>query len=271
MSEKEVIEKTTLPVTIDIIYSGLCKLGVVKGDIILMHVSMKNLGWVCGGAQALLMGVMKAVGDKGTIIMASHSGDWSDPVNWQHPPVPEEWIPIIRENMPAFNKDMTPTRGIGKVAELFRKLPLVKRSDHPLLSFSAWGAKADEITGSHPLVPQLGMSSPLGTLYKMNAKVLFIGTGYDTCTSFHLAETMLDDMPVTKSGTAMMIDGKRQWVEFEDFEYNSDEFDKIGVDFESGYQVNKIKIGNADCKLFNMHEAVDFAKTWLNKKTTNNL
>lgn len=265
MSEKEIIEKTKSPIIIDNIYSGLRKLGVSDGDIILMHASMKSLGWVCGGAQSLLMGVMKAVGKKGTIVMTAHSGDWSDPINWQHPPVPEEWVSIIRENMPAYDKDMTPTRGIGKVAELFRTLPDVKRSLHPLVSFSAWGKLAEEITSTHLLIPQMGMTSPLGALYKLDAKVLFLGTGYDTCTSFHLAETMLDDMPKEKSGTAMIVDGKRQWVEFEDYKYSSDDFDKLGADFESSHNISKIKIGNAWCRLFNMKEAVDFARIWLNK------
>lgn len=267
MSEKEVIEKTNIPVTVDMIFTGLRKLGVIEGDIILLHVSLKNLGWVCGGSQALILGVMKAVGDSGTIVMPSHSGDWSDPVNWKHPPVPDEWVSIIRENMPAFNKDMTPTRGIGKVAELFRNLPDVKRSDHPLLSFSAWGVEADKITRSHPLVPQLGMSSPLGKLYRLNAKVLFIGTGYDTCTSFHLAETMLDDMPMEKSGTSMIVNGKRKWVEFEDFDYNSESFEKIGIDFEKNYEVIKGKIGKADCTIFDIKTGVDFASEWMLNKS----
>ncbi|MDX1358509.1 MAG: AAC(3) family N-acetyltransferase [Clostridia bacterium] len=263
MSEKDIIANTERPITINDIHSSLKKLGIKLGDIVLMHCSMSTLGWICGGAQALLLAVMKAVGTEGTLVMPAHSGDWSDPINWQHPPVPKEWVPIIRDNMPAYNKDMTPARGIGKVAELFRTLPDVERSDHPLLSFSAWGSQKHKITCSHPLVPQLGMESPLGALYKLNAKILFLGTDYETCTAFHLAETMLEETQRTKSGTSMMVNGNREWVEFEDFEYNSDDFVNLGTDFENSNMVTIGKIGNAECRLFNMRDAVDFAQNWL--------
>jgi aminoglycoside 3-N-acetyltransferase len=263
MSERDIISKTEEPVTIDSISIGLKNLGIVKGSILLVHSSVSSLGWVCGGAQSIILALMNAVSNEGTIVMPAHSGDWSDPVNWQHPPVPKEWVPVIRDNMPAYDKNMTPTRGIGKVAELFRTLPDVERSEHPLLSFSAWGRQKHKITFSHPLVPQLGMESPLGALYKLNAKILFLGTDYETCTAFHLAETMLEETQRTKSGTSMMVNGNREWVEFEDFEYNSDDFIDLGTDFENSNQVTIGKIGNAECRLFNMCDAVDFAQTWL--------
>lgn len=265
MSEKEVIAKTERPVTVSDICMGLEKLGLTKGDTIIVHSSLSAFGWICGGAQALIMALMESVGKDGTIVMPSHSGDWSDPVNWQHPPVPKEWVPIIKENMPSYDKEMTPTRGIGKTAELFRNLSSVRRSDNPLLSFSAWGRFSDEITRDHPLVPQMGMDSPLGSLYKSDAKVLLLGVGYDSCTSFHLAETMIDGTPKVKSGTSMAVNGKRRWVEFEDFEYESGDFDKLGEEFEISCPVNIKKIGNADCRLFCMKSAVDFAVNWLPK------
>ena len=263
MSEKDVINTTKTPVTIDMIYNGLLVLGLKQGDLVLVHSSLSNIGWVCGGAQAVLLALMESVGEEGTIAMPSHSGDWSDPINWQHPPVPKEWVPIIRENMPAFDKDMTPTRGIGKVAELFRTLPDVMRSDHPLLSFSAWGKMAEDITSSHPLVPQMGITSPLGALYRNNAKILLLGVGFDTCTSFHLAETLIENIPRESSGTSIKVEGKRQWVKFEDDNYESGDFDKLGKDFEQSHKLNKYKIGNADCRLFSMREAVNFAKAWI--------
>lgn len=263
MSEKSVIEKTKLPVTIDSLYKGLRELGINTGDVVLMHSSLSSLGWVCGGAQTVIMAGLRSLEFSGTLVMPSHSGDWSDPINWKNPPVPEEWVPIIRENMPAFNKDLTPTRGIGRVAELFRTYPGVYRSNHPLLSFSAIGVEAENITKNHPLTPQLGKRSPLGKLYELNAKVLLLGVGYESCTSFHLAESMIKKTPRMSSGTAINKDGKRQWITFKDFDYNSDDFEKLGIDFEKTNPVSTAQIGNAQCRLFNMKTAVDFAKPWL--------
>lgn len=270
MSEKNVIEQSKLPVTLDLIYKGLVNLGVKRGDVLLTHTSLSSFGWICGGPQSLIMALFKAVGENGTLVMPAHSGDWSDPINWQNPPVPNEWVPIIRENMPAFDQHMTPTRQLGRVAELFRTLPGTIRSNHPLLSFSAKGRMAFEITDNHPLVPQMGIDSPLGSLYGLGAKVLLLGVGYDSCTSFHLAETFMDNMPKIKSGTAIQKNGERRWVSFEDINYDSNDFEKLGADFENTNPVSIEKIGNAECRLFDMKAAVDFAKTWFSKNRLKN-
>jgi hypothetical protein len=53
--------------------------------------------------------------------------------------VPPDWIPVIRETMPAYDATLTPTRGMGIIAETFRKWPGTIRSCHPNLSLVAWG------------------------------------------------------------------------------------------------------------------------------------
>ena len=264
MSEKLIIENTKKPNTVDSLYNELIDLGIDEGNTLLVHSSLSNIGWVCGGPQALIMALLRAIGDSGTLIMPAHSGDWSNPEKWSNPPVPKDWVPVIQKNMPAFDNALTPTRGIGRTAELFRTLKNTLRSDHPLVSFTANGKYAEEITENHPLNSQFGMNSPLGAMYKLKSKVLLLGVGYDVCTSFHLAEAITEKMPKEKCGTSILIDGVRQWVWFEDYGYDSDDFDKIGNKFEEVGKIHKGKIGNADCTLFNMKDGVDFATTWLN-------
>lgn len=265
MGEKEVISLTDKPNTVSSLVKALRKLGVRKGDMLIVHSSLSMLGWVCGGPQAVILALQQAVGEKGTIVMPAHSGDWSDPEEWAHPPVPKEWIPVIRENMPAYDPKMTPTRGVGILPECFRSFPGVTRSVHPQVSFAAWGKEAQKVTEGHPLTPQMGMDSPLGKLYHGGAKVLFLGTGFDTCTGFHLAETLIEDMAVKKAGTAVMEDGARVWKEFWDFSYDSGDFGELGQDFEKAYPVKRGKVGHAQCRLFGLKEGVDFAKGWLEK------
>jgi aminoglycoside 3-N-acetyltransferase len=263
MGEKEIISLTDKPNTVSSMEKALRKLGVRKGDILLVHSSLSMLGWVCGGPQAVILALQQAVGEKGTLVMPAHSGDWSDPAEWAHPPVPKDWIPVIRENMPAYDPKMTPTRGVGILPECFRSFPGVIRSGHPQVSFAAWGRAAEKVTAGHPLTPQMGMASPLGKLYHGGAKVLFIGTEFDTCTGFHLAEALIPDMVMKKMGTAILEDGVRTWKEFTDFDYDSGDFGLLGEDFEKTHPVKKGKVGNAHCRLFALKEGVDFAKGWL--------
>ncbi len=109
------------------------------------------------------------------------------------------------------------------------------------------------------------MESPIGKMYNLKAKVLLLGVGYDSCTSFHLAETLIDKMPKERVGAAILENGKRCWKWFDDYDYDTEDFELIGKAFEEKYNVQKGKVGNAECRLFNMKDGVDFAKEWLIK------
>ena len=148
MSEKEIINKTTNgPITVDSLAADLTRLGVAEGMTLLVHSSLSALGWVCGGAVAVLMALEQALGAAGTLVMPTHSGDLSDPAAWENPPVPQAWWATIRRTMPPFDPHLTPTRGMGIISETFRKQRGVHRSSHPHFSFTAWGKQAAAITG----------------------------------------------------------------------------------------------------------------------------
>jgi aminoglycoside 3-N-acetyltransferase len=263
MSEIRIIELTRYPNTVNSIYNDLKKLGIYEGDIVLVHSSLSSIGWVCGGTQAVIMALLKSIGSGGTLVMPTQSASISDPEEWENPPVPHDWIYDIYENMPAFDPMVTPTEGMGKIPELFRTIPNTIRSNHPQVSFSANGKLAKQITENHELTPGFGMNSPLGKMYELNAKVLLLGVGYSSCTSFHLAESLNPQMAKKRMGTSIMDDGVRVWKWFEDFNYDCDDFDIIGREFEKEYDISTGMVGNAKCKLFDMRSGVDFAKDWL--------
>ncbi|RCW51349.1 MULTISPECIES: aminoglycoside N(3)-acetyltransferase [Halanaerobium] len=266
MKEKEIIEKTDRPITKNSLVKDLKKLNL-EGEIVIVHSALSKLGWVCGGAVALIEALQEAVTDAGTLIMPAHSGDYSEPKYWGNPPVPEEWYQIIRNEMPAYRPEITPTRGLGLTPEIFRKFPDVLRSDHPCLSFSAWGKEAENITADHKLDYALGDNSPLARIYEREGKILLIGVGHDSNTSLHLAEYRAEhDLKIKIFGSSILKDGENVWTTYQDIEFNDDLFTVIGKEYESKYKYSRAKVGLAEAKLFNQKEMVDFAVNWLEKR-----
>jgi len=269
MSEKDVIKKTKKgPITVESIKADLSKLGLKPGMVLVVHSALSPIGWVNGGSVAVIQALEEMLGQEGTLVMPTHSSDFSDPADWNNPPVPEDWKETIRQTMPAFQIDLTPTRGMGQIPETFRKQKGVLRSNHPHVSFSALGKQAEIIIRDHQLDFGLGDRSPLARLYDLEAWILLLGVKYDINTSLHLAEFRAD-YPGKKEitqGAPLLINGKRQWVELREFDEHSEEFKKIGKAYRKSGGTQLVgKIGNARSTLIPQKELVDFAVTWMER------
>ncbi len=82
---KQVIEGTKYPRTKQSIVADLRKMGVERGMTILVHSSLSRIGWVNGGATAVIQALMEVVTEEGTIVMPSQSVELSDPARWEIP------------------------------------------------------------------------------------------------------------------------------------------------------------------------------------------
>lgn len=264
MTINTLIEQTPEPRTIQSIAEDLHRLGVSDGMTVIAHTSLSSLGWVCGGAAAVVQALLNASGESGTLVMPANSSDYSDPALWKRPPVPNDWCQIIRDNMPPFDPSTTPTSNMGRIAECFRAWPGTCRSNHPATSFCAKGPNADILLRNHRLDDSLGVDSPLGTLYKLEASILLVGVGHESNTSLHLAESLSGIRPCKKEGAAMMLDGKREWVWYSDVDHNTSEFPEIGKRFEQTFPecIRRGMVGSADSRLFPLKQLVDFAVDW---------
>ena len=51
----------------------LREVGLEKSDAVMVHTSLKRMGYVCGGAQTVIEALMEVVGENGTIMMPTQS------------------------------------------------------------------------------------------------------------------------------------------------------------------------------------------------------
>ncbi|SIQ78711.1 aminoglycoside 3-N-acetyltransferase [Haladaptatus litoreus] len=267
MSEQDIIEQSDEPITGERIADDLRTLGISAGDTLLVHSSLSALGWVSGGAPAVVDALRSVVTTDGTLVMPTHTG-LSDPDGWQNPPVPDDWEETIRATMSPYRPEVTPTRGMGAIPETFRSYPDVVRSKHPQVSFSAWGTDAESIVADHEYDFGLGENSPLADVYDRDGTVLLLGAGYDSNTSIHLAEHRGEFQKETESGGAPVLeDGEREWIRLTELALSDDDFEQVGEVFETERPeaVARGSVGNADTVAMRQRELVDFASDWFSE------
>ncbi|MFY1675193.1 aminoglycoside N(3)-acetyltransferase [Plantactinospora sp. WMMB334] len=244
----------------------LRELGVRAGSTILVHASLRALGWVCGGAPTVVRALLDVLGAEGTLVVPAFTWDNRDPSHWSHVRVPESWWPAIRAELPAFDPAVTPCRELGMIAETVRTWPGAARSDHPQTSFAAVGARARELTARHPITSELGPESPLGAIELAGGDTLLVGVGYEQCTAFHLAEYRLPGLGHrTNRCVVTTPEGRRRWTSYRAALLDDRDFAELGRDFES-ISANAVRIGNVGAGkavLFSVSSAVTYAMTWL--------
>ncbi|HET7017564.1 MAG TPA: AAC(3) family N-acetyltransferase [Streptosporangiaceae bacterium] len=241
-------------------------IGVNAGQVLLVHCSMRRIGWIDGGADTVVNAVRDVLGDDGTVVVPTETADNSDTSRThQHRTTgltgPE--VDQYRGQMLPFDPAVTPSTGMGRVAEVVRTTTGALRSVHPQSSFAALGPKAAQVVANHRFDCHLGESSPLARLYDLDAKILLLGVGYDVCTAFHLAEYRYrPDPPLRTYRCVVAINGAPRWAEYEDVVLEDKDFASIGAELETFGTYARGAVGNADSRLISLVQAVDLATAW---------
>lgn len=272
MTEADAVARAgETPVTVRTLVADLRALGVAEDLTLLVHSSLRALGWVAGGAEAVVEALLAVLGPGGTLAVPSFSTHRTDPKRWQNPPVPESWWPVIRAETPAYDPRTASTRQMGAIAECVVRWPGARRSAHPHLSVTALGPLAERVVEPHPLPFGIGDTSPFAHLYDLGAYVLLLGVGHANNSSLHLAEhrARWPGRTTYEEGAAMLVDGERRWVTFEDLMTDDADFPDVGAAYEAaGGPVSVGPAGHGTARLMPQRELVDFAVGEIERRRT---
>ena len=253
--------------TRDGLVNDLHALGLTTGQIVLVHASLRRIGWVQGGAATVVSAIRDVLGPAGTLVVPTETAGNSDSSREHLARIkrmtPDEVI-SYRACMPPFDPETTASIGMGRIAEHVRTTPGALRSAHPQSSFAALGPMAAGLMTRHEPGCHLGESSPLARLYDASAQILLLGVGFEACTAFHLAEYRYIANPPRRTYRCVVLrNGRPQWRQYTDVVLDDSDFGALGLDFDALGPVTRGQIGHADCRLMPLISAVDFAGSWL--------
>ena len=147
-------------ITKESLQEALRQVGVGKNMILEAHVSLSSLGYVTGGARTVVDAIMDLITEGGTLLMPTQTTGNTDPSEWTNPPVLPAFWQEIRSSMPAYDPENSDLSDMGAAAENFRHRRGVICSNHPSVSFSAWGRYAKLLCNRHSVHFPLAEESP---------------------------------------------------------------------------------------------------------------
>lgn len=161
---------------------ALAAAGVKKGDVLLVHSSQSRAGYFAGGPEALINGVLDAVGPEGTALFPT----FTRPYIYLGSSLNRGW------NYRPYDPNDPSQIWTGAVPRtLLEKYPGAKRSRHVTHSWAGLGPQAEFCVRDHgPDDPPGSENSPMGKVLELGGKVVYIGSGLAPSTFLHYLETV---------------------------------------------------------------------------------
>lgn len=233
----------------------LRRLGLKKGDMVYVHTSLKNIGWLEDGPDTLIRAFLEVLGPEGTLAVPTHTLSFPD------------------RGAPPYDPQATPTV-LGKFPEAVRRFPGALRSGHASHSSAAIGDGAAFLTREHDRFHALGERSPLYRLSRSGGKTLLLGVDHRSNTAIHLAES-LARLPYVKlhydaswgeETWRVLPDGSVLREKQKEFPGCSEEFVRLEPVFEEKGIQRSGKVGNAQAKLLDTGKMVEAAVDMLQRE-----
>lgn len=268
-----------VPLSIETLVQDLHRLGVQPGDLVMVHASLRALGPVDGGPDAVLAALLEAIGPTGTL-MAYVSWDrspYAETLNGQQLP------PAEKQAWPAFDPaTAAPYPDWGYLNHVICRHPHVKRSGHPDASMAAIGPLAEMLVSEHPCDSAYGPGSPIDRFVARHGKVLLLGAPLDAVTVLHYSEAIAQIPHKRRVRTEMPVldaHGEKVWVACEDWDSNGitdrfaaaaevggmDAVETIARAYVMGDRHAEGRVGRAHCYLFDAADIARFGVSYLER------
>ena len=198
------------------IADDLRRLGIVPGDAVMLHASVRSVGRVAGGSDQIHLALKDALTSEGTLMMYASCPDYYDEVGRGNLTAEEEHE--IREKLPPFDAlTARSARDNGSLVELLRTYP-DSRVNHHVARFVCWGKQADYLISSQPWNYAFGDGSALERFLKLDGKIVLLGSDHDAVTFLHYVEHVADfpNKLIARFEVPVMEDGQRVWRAMEE-------------------------------------------------------
>jgi aminoglycoside 3-N-acetyltransferase len=248
----------------------LSALGIGPDQVVMMHASVRAVGWVVGGPDVIIHALREVLGPEGTLMMM---------IGWEDNPYALDSWPEARRadylaECPPFDAATSrANRNWSILTEYLRTTPDAHRSDNPEKSMAAIGARAAWLKADHPLDYGFGPGFPLEKLCQAGGKVLLLGTPFESLTLLHYAECVanVSEKRVVQYRMPVLVDGQRRWVDIEEFDTSDgirlwtggDFFNAIVESYVAAGHGSTGLVGAARSFLFDAQDLVRFGAAWM--------
>lgn len=232
-------------VSIGRVRQHLRDLGVQPGSVLLVHTAFSKVRPVEGGPQGLILALTDVIGAAGTLVMPSMSDDDDHP----------------------FDATTTPCRGMGIVADTFRRLPGVLRGNSPH-AFSAQGPAAAAIVAPQPVRIPHGLDSPVGRVRDLDGWILLLGVGHDGNTTVHLAEALAGVRYRRPKHATVLRSGEPVRVDYGEIDHCCQRFALVDEWLDAARLQRRGIVGHAEARLVRSRALVEVVTAQLRSNET---
>lgn len=231
-----------------ILLAGFKTIGVIKGDVLFFHSSLKSFGWVEGGADTIIDSAIEAVSPDGTVVVPT----FVQRVNGQQA--------SYSQRQAVWDIDRS-VSDVGRITETLRLRSDSYRSNDSCNALSAIGREAKEIMLEHHRAGprpspwgdySFGHGSPWDWLVERNAVYLLMGVGFNACSLLHYVQILWME---EKYG--LKLEG-RTFPKFD--------FSQLGERIRQAGLITETVVGSSRWQAFRTAPVVEYALQTLNNE-----